>query len=163
VYIKNISTSTFSSRPSSLYPLSNSSYSGKYKYDYNVISYDIKSDIKINTNYQISFYANYGFNSYISKGREFYSYGGELNFFKNGFKKGYIGFNYRKIERDAFMDIFPDIAAYGGATGMKSYRITGCVNLNKNIYFSPYYIYSEPIDRTYKNEKAYYADFNLKF
>ncbi|MGC8727968.1 MAG: putative porin [Elusimicrobiales bacterium] len=40
VYVKGVSTSTFSSRPSSPYPLSNSVSNSKYKFDYDIISYD---------------------------------------------------------------------------------------------------------------------------
>lgn len=163
VYIKGVSTSTFISRPSSPYPLSNSSLNSKYKYDYDIISYDIKSDIKIAKNLFVSPFLNYGFNTSLSEKNKFYVYGGEAYLEGKDYKKFSLGFNYRKIENDSFLDIFPDVAAYGGATGMKSYRFVGCYSLNKNISFVPYYIYSKPLNKLYKKEKAVIFDINAKF
>ncbi|MEW6012075.1 MAG: putative porin [Elusimicrobiota bacterium] len=163
VYVKGVSTSTFSSRPSSPYPLSNSVSNSKYKFDYDIISYDIKSELKLTKNILFSAFANYGLNSSVGEKNKFYIYGTDIFFTDKEYKKASIGFNYRKLENDSFLDIFPDVATYGGATGTESYRFVGCYNLNRNISVVPYYIYSKPLDKNYKKEDAIIVDINVKF
>lgn len=162
VYIKGISTTTFSSRPSYLYPSSNTQFNSKYKYDYDIISYDLKIDFKVR---QVGYsgFINYGENLAVSKNNDFIVYGGEIYLIKNNFKKIGLSYNYRKLKQDSFLDIFPDIASYGGSTGSKSERMVLCYNLNKDISFLAYYIKSKALDYNYKSENSIIVDFNFKF
>lgn len=163
VYIKNTSTSTFTSRPNSNYLLSNTALNSKYKYDYNILSSDIKTEIKTSKNTSFVSYLNLGKNITISKNSKFNIYGFEFHINKNNSKFISLNYNYRKFQDDSFLDILPDVASYGGSTGIKSYRFFANINITKGISVVPYYIYSQPLKSIFKDEKMFLIDLNIKF
>lgn len=163
LYIKNTSTSTFTSRPNNTYLLSNTSLNSRYKYDYNILSSDIKTEIKTSKNTSFVSYLNLGKNITISKNSKFKIYGFEFNINKNNSKFISLNYNYRKFQDDSFLDILPDVASYGGSTGIKSYRFFANINITKNVCFVPYYIYSEPLKSQAKDERMFLVDWIFKF
>ena len=153
-YIKGISSTTFLARPN--YKL-NTIENGKYKYDYDVLIFDAKKGFKINSS-KLELCVSYGLNTAVSKKREIFYSG--LNY---SIKKFIFGFNYRRYDEDSFLDTYPDIAVFGGAIGIESYRYFGIYNINKNVSLSPYYIYSKTLRKfSIKPEKGFYIDVYLK-
>ncbi len=161
-YIKGSSTSSVSGRPSG-YLLSNSSSLGVYKYDYDVFNLDISYKMKIYGRYSSDLYGSYAFNSAVSSKKQAYIYGSDISFKDKRDISHSLGFNYRRIESDSWLDSYPDVAVFGGSTGIKSLRIHSYLRPSKTLCVYLAYINSMPIGHEKQNEKILLADFIVPF
>ena len=74
-----------------------------------------------------------------------------------------LGYSYRRLERDAWLDILPDSDFYGGATGVKGSEAIVNLGLAKNIWLGLDYYHTENIGNGGIEEDLFQADLNLKF
>jgi polyhydroxyalkanoate synthesis regulator phasin len=73
-------------------------------------------------------------------------------------------YNYRKIEKDAWVDWLPDSDFYGGETGTKGSEFEFTFGLSKNVTFGIDYYLSQPIDNlSNKDESLLQVDLVIKF
>jgi len=69
---------------------------------------------------------------------------------------------YRRLEKDAWLDVFPDSDAYGGKTGIKGHETEFKFGLTKNLVLELDYYHTEQINLGGK-EDLLQADFVWKF
>ncbi|MBL7203090.1 MAG: putative porin [Desulfobacteraceae bacterium] len=78
-----------------------------------------------------------------------------------------LRYNYRNLERDAWLDFLPDSDFYGGKTNAKGHNARLDFGLAKNVLFGLEYYYSEKIDyspgATSEPENLLQVDLYLKF
>lgn len=74
-----------------------------------------------------------------------------------------LGYSYRQLEQDAWLDIFPDSDFYGGATGVKGSEAIFNLGLAKNIWLGLDYYSTENIGEDSIQEDLFQADVNFKF
>lgn len=74
-----------------------------------------------------------------------------------------LGYSYRQLEKDAWLDIFPDSDFYGGATGAEGSEAIVNLGLARNIWLGLDYYHSENIEDGGISEDLFQADFNFKF
>ncbi len=70
---------------------------------------------------------------------------------------------YEKLEKDAWLDTFPDSDAYGGATDIKSYVVKAGYGLMKNVEFNTAYYHSKKISGPSNDENVLQADLLFRF
>ncbi|MBU2540898.1 MAG: putative porin [Candidatus Omnitrophica bacterium] len=71
---------------------------------------------------------------------------------------------YRRLERDAFLDTFPDSDFYGGETNAKGHEAIFQYGLLDNVILGLDYYYSEPIKGVTRNEEhLFQTDIVFKF
>jgi hypothetical protein len=70
---------------------------------------------------------------------------------------------YEKLEKDAWLDTFPDSDAYGGATDIKSYVVKAGYGLMKNVEFNTAYYHSKRITGPSNDENILQADLLYRF
>ncbi len=74
-----------------------------------------------------------------------------------------VQYSYRRLERDAWLDTFPDSDFYGGETNSKGHEIIFKLGLAKNINFGLDYYYTENIEGDNVKEQIIQLDILLKF
>ncbi len=74
-----------------------------------------------------------------------------------------LGINYRRLEADAFMDLFPDSDAYGGATNVQGIEIKGKVAIVKNVFLALDYYNMDIIEGGDNVENLFQVDLSCKF
>jgi len=75
-------------------------------------------------------------------------------------------YTYRKLDKDAWLDVFPDSDFYGGSTGVKGHRGKFAFGLSKNVSLGFAYYNSELINKSSgsnKKEDLFQSDINFKF
>jgi hypothetical protein len=72
-------------------------------------------------------------------------------------------YNFRKLQKDAWLDIFPDSDFYGGATDVKGHEIKFHYGLMKNVNFTAGYFHSERLSGGKRKENLFQADLVFKF
>ena len=70
---------------------------------------------------------------------------------------------YAKLQRDAFLDVFPDADRYSGGTNIKSHEGIAQFGLNKNVMVELDYYHSARINGANLPENIFQASANLKF
>ena len=70
---------------------------------------------------------------------------------------------YRKLEKDACLDIFPDSDFYGGKTNVKGYELILAYGLFTNTQLNLDYYKTENLSGTIVKEDLYQFDLNFKF
>lgn len=70
---------------------------------------------------------------------------------------------YERLERDAWLDIFPDSDAYGGQTNIKGYVVKAAYGLMKNVEFDTAYYRTKRIEGKANAEQLFQADLVFKF
>ena len=70
---------------------------------------------------------------------------------------------YRRLERDAWLDIFPDSDAYGGATNVKGWEFIATYAVFNNVSLSLDYYYMENIRGPEVAENILQLDLNVTF
>jgi hypothetical protein len=79
----------------------------------------------------------------------------------------FLEYSYRKLEKDAWLDVFPDSDFYGGATNVKGHEAIFNFGLWKNIWLSFDYYNSRKISvlptLPKQRENLFQVDFNFKF
>jgi polyhydroxyalkanoate synthesis regulator phasin len=72
-------------------------------------------------------------------------------------------YNYRELQKDAWLDTFPDSDFYGGATDVKGHEIKFHYGLIKNVNFTAGYFRSERLSGDKRKEDLFQADLVFKF
>ena len=70
---------------------------------------------------------------------------------------------YRRLEKDAWLDTFPDSDFYGGGTGIKGHELIFNYALKKNIALGLDYYYAENIEGPKRPENLLQVDIQLRF
>ena len=80
-------------------------------------------------------------------------------------KKGQwqVKYMYRRLEKDAWLDTFPDSDFYGGKTGVKGHEVIFDYALKKNVVLGLDYYYTQNIDGAKRPENLLQVDMKLKF
>ncbi|BBB33374.1 conserved hypothetical protein [Thermotomaculum hydrothermale] len=144
---------------------SNTYENGVLKYGYSVLNPNIELKWKIDGRY-ISFFklfGEYASNSDADNEDSAYTLG--LAFGKKIKSYGDFSFsaNYRYLEKDVWLDIFPDSDAFSGKTDAKGLELEFKYGLMKNVYLSiDYYDMKRIIDNS-QSQKRFQFDINLKF
>jgi polyhydroxyalkanoate synthesis regulator phasin len=72
-------------------------------------------------------------------------------------------YTYRKLQKDAWLDIFPDSDFYGGDTGVKGHEAKFNYGLLNNVNLGLGYYYTENLSGTKRKENLFQADLVFKF
>ncbi len=127
----------------------------KLLYDYNTIEANMQLKMKnlISATPCIALFGTYVRNLAVSQNSTGYLAG-----FKMGYEKLKRGgkwqfkIMYRYLEKDAWLDIFPDSDAYGGKTGVKGYEAEGKIMLIRGLLLGIDYYLMRPIETpSYQN------------
>jgi hypothetical protein len=70
---------------------------------------------------------------------------------------------YEHLEQDAWLDIFPDSDALGGATNVAVHKVGAEYGLAKNVWLAGTYYHSEKIEGSTTKENLVQLDINFKF
>jgi hypothetical protein len=70
---------------------------------------------------------------------------------------------YRRLERDAWLDCFPNADAYSGGTNIKGYNAGIKYGLTKNVIFDLNYFYMKRITGRSMSDEVLQVDLNFKF
>jgi hypothetical protein len=93
----------------------------------------------------------------------------------NDKNKGYekqwqLGYIYKRLEKDAWLDVFPDSDSYNGNTGVKGHKLSAGIGLAKNLTLNLAYFNMGLIDKvtsngqqTDKRQDLFQFDINWKF
>ena len=73
------------------------------------------------------------------------------------------GVHYQRLERDAWLDTFPDADAYGGKTNTEAYVLKFAYGLMENVEFATTYYYSRPLTGSDNDENNLQVDLIFKF
>jgi hypothetical protein len=74
-----------------------------------------------------------------------------------------LGYSYRRLEKDAWLDIFPDSDFHGGDTGVKGSEAIFNLGLAKNIWLGLDYYHTKNIEDDSKEEDLLQVDLNFRF
>ena len=94
---------------------------------------------------------------------------GHIYGFKFGHKKvsrqlqWKAGFHYQRLERDAWLDVFPNADAFGGETDSESYVFTFAYGLMDRIIFGTNYYISESLSDSSDDDKNLQVELLFKF
>lgn len=172
----------FANRPSATeYQQANTSYTSGgtkyYKYGYNAISPEFEGNLNILDplpvpllNYLFGYTVSYAgvFGSYVRNT----SHGADNTGWIGGVRIGQrkvedagqwqLGWSQRRLEKDAWLDTYPDSDFYGGATGVKGQRWQLAVGLLRDFAVNASWFDVHPIGGTLR-ERLLQVDVNLKF
>ena len=70
---------------------------------------------------------------------------------------------YRRLEKDAWIDAYPDSDSYGGETGIKGHEVVFTYGLAKNVTLGLDYYYMENITGPTIGENIVQTDVEFKF
>jgi hypothetical protein len=74
-----------------------------------------------------------------------------------------LAYAYRRLEKDAWLDVFPDDDFYQGQTNAKGHYLTGFFGITKNISTGVSYYHTQNILGEKQAEDRFFADLQLKF
>ena len=74
-----------------------------------------------------------------------------------------IGYCFKRLERDAWLDIFPDSDQYGGETSAKVHNVVLKYGLEKNVDLGIKYFYAEKIHGNNEPENLLQVDLQFNF
>lgn len=97
----------------------NTRYIGVLRYDYKVVSSGLSVRFEKSSLFSLSVFGEYAINTMVEKGNKAYLFGGIL-------EKGTgwtLKFMQRRLEKDAWLDIFPDSDAFNGQTGVEGQEV----------------------------------------
>ncbi|MFQ5588797.1 MAG: putative porin [Nitrospiria bacterium] len=147
---------------------SNTMTGGALRYDYDAISPALEIGLKNAAGEAVPYAALFA--EYVKNADPSDENIGLLIGFKAGARKvvkaGQWQFKYlyRKLEKDAWLDTFPDSDFAGGKTGYKGHEVVVQVGLKKNVALGlDYYMTEELNSTTDKEEKILQVDLALKF
>lgn len=139
-----------------------------YKYGYDVLNPTLSLEYSWggskNDTYAVKLFSDYVYNP--DPQDTGFLIGSKLGYRKVGKKLGdwQLGYNWRYLEDDAFLDIFSDSDAYGGDLNIKGHEFTLEVGLAKDIIWGMDLYLMEPISGSTRNtERLVQTDFVFKF
>jgi hypothetical protein len=145
----------------------NSAVGGNYQFDYN--AYTVSGELGYMTPYKnilpyVGLFGEYIYNPDPNSENKGYT---------GGIRVGYpslaklgdwqLAYAYRRLERDAWLDIFPDDDFYQGQTNARGHYLTGYFGITKNISTGVSYYHTENILGTKQAEDRVFADLQIKF
>jgi len=147
------------------------------KYDYNVINPNLEFGINnpFGDEFELVKYVgmtgDYVVNPDPSTKNKGYAVGASIGHKKVEDKKQWsLGYIYKRLEKDAWLDIFPDSDSYNGNTGVKGHKVSAAIGLAKNLTLNLAYYNMGLIDKvvssgrqTDKRQDLYQFDINWKF
>ncbi len=169
----------FGNRPSATeYQTSNTLAGTKYKYGYNSVSPDLEFNVNIMDpiampvfglfGCEITYaglYGNYIQNTQLSRDNKGWIAGVKLGQ-RSVSDSGQIqfGWNIRQLQKNAWLDTYPDSDFYGGATNVKGQKFTLAVGLMRDFAVNLAWFDARPISNSArKRERLFQTDVNLKF
>ncbi|MCG2726958.1 MAG: putative porin [Elusimicrobia bacterium] len=147
--------------------LTNTLSGGNYVYDYNIFNPSLEYVFINDENLLMPYYAVFGeyvYNGELSKNNKGYLLGLTLGHLKVA-KQRQWQFKYtrRRLEKDAWLDTFPDSDFYSGKTGVKGNEIVFEYALADNVIFGADYYNARNIGGAKKTEDLLQVDLNFKF
>lgn len=137
---------------------------GGLMYEYDPLAFDAEVGFKISDSMSASIFGQYVDSDAASNNK------GSLYGFKVGgksvigLKSWQIKINYRKLEKDAWLDFLPDSDFYGGATDVKGMEYELKLGLSKKVSMGIDYYHSKPIlGDTDVKQDVFQADLIVKF
>ncbi|HBA60542.1 MAG TPA: hypothetical protein DCZ92_06945 [Elusimicrobia bacterium] len=169
----------FAYRPSTAdgYLQSNTLKGGRYKYGYDSISPEVELNANILDPVAMPLFGLFGYNiTYAGL------FGNYLQTFDHGAgNKGWIaglklgqrkvedagqwqfGWSLRQLQKDAWLDNYPDSDFYGGSTGVQGQRYQLALGLMRDFALNLSWFDARPLGGALKRERLLQADINLKF
>ena len=159
------------------YQQANTVVGGKYKYSYNSVSPEFEANANILNPVPVPLLSAFGYN--ISYAGVFGNYIQAFDQGRNN--KGWIGglrigqrkvedagqwqagYSLRRLEKDAWLDTYPDSDFYGGSTGVKGQKFQLSLGLLRDFAVNLAYFDAKPINGPLKRERLVQSDINLKF
>ena len=74
-----------------------------------------------------------------------------------------VRWSLRRLEKDAWLDNYPDSDFYGGSVGVKGSEVLLTLGLMRDFALDLDYYRTAPISGSLKSERLFQADINLKF
>jgi hypothetical protein len=113
----------------------------------------------------VGLFGDYVTNPHPSDDNIGYAAGFKLGHAKVGAMKGDWQFKYQyvNLERDAWLDAFPDSDRYSGNTNIKGHELILDIGLSKNVSLGLDYYRSQVLEGTALPEQIFQADINMKF
>ncbi len=142
------------------------SRNGVLRHDYDALGVSAELGIK-NPLPILPFVALFG--DYVNNRKVSHADEGYLMGFKFGHKKvkkqkqWQVKAMYRKLERDAWLDIFPDSDSYGGATNIEGYEVVFTYGMLDNVILGIDYYYTERLRGSSRSENLLQVDCIFKF
>jgi len=173
------SHTVFGNRPSATeYQTANTLSGTKYKFGYNSVSPELEANVNILDPVAVPLLGYFGYNityagvfgNYIQAYEHSRDNTGWIAGFKVGQRKvedagqWQLGWNIRQLEKDAWLDTYPDSDFYGGATNVKGQKTTLSVGLLRDFAVNLAWFDARPISNgARKRERLFQTDINLKF
>ncbi len=139
---------------------------GVLKYDYDVLSPEISVEfLKVSDPIPyFSFFGEYVYNTSPESDNEGYLGGIKFGDRKvNKYGKWQFKYMYRRLERDAWLDTFPDSDSYGGRTGIKGHEVVFKFGITKNLILGIDFYRMKKIKLLKDVENLLQTDFVWKF
>ena len=112
----------------------------------------------------IGAFGDYIYNPDPSEDRDGWLIGAKIGHKKVGKAKEWQAiYSYRKLQRDAWLDVFPDSDFYGGATDVKGSEVAFQYGLMDNVIFAMDYYNTERLSGDKRTENLLQADVTFKF
>ncbi len=169
----------FGNRPSATeYQTANTVAGGKYKYGYNSVSPELEVNANILNPVPVPLLGYFGYNityagifgNYIQNTQRSVDNKGLIAGFKIGQRsvsdagQWQLGWSLRQLEKDAWLDTYPDSDFYGGATNVKGQKTQLAVGLMRDFAVNLAWLDARPISNSArKRERLFQTDINLKF
>jgi len=166
-------------RPSTAegYQQANTLVSGKYKYGYDVVTPEFEFNVNILDPITMPVLGLFGYD--VTYAGLFGSQVKALGHGKNsagwlaGLKLGQrkvedagqwqVRWSLRRLEKDAWLDSYPDSDFYGGSVGVKGSEVLLTLGLMRDFALDLDYYQSAAIGGSLRSERLFQADINLKF
>ena len=139
---------------------------GNLNLGYNIIhpQIDIGFDLDNNAISYIGFFSEYVKNMDAFQENTGYIIGSKIGHLKIKEKNQWnFVYTYRKIEKDAFLDVFPNSDFYKGNTGVVGHKVSFKYGIMKNVSIGGAYFYSKNISSLSNTENLLQIDLNVKF
>ena len=173
-------SSALSHRPSAAdgYQLANTLTGTKYLYSYDAVSPELELNANVldplplpGLNYLFGYNLSYAglFGNYIKSIDHGSNDEGWIAGFKLGQRKvedagqWQLRWSLRRLEKDAWLDNYPDSDFYGGSTNVKGQEVLLTLGLLRAFALDLDYYAARPISGNLKKERLFQADINLKF
>ncbi|MBI5744446.1 MAG: putative porin [Elusimicrobia bacterium] len=178
-HVKSHATTVLNYRPSAAdYQQGNTVAGGKYKYGYNSVSPEFEANANILDPLPVPLLSYFGYNvnyagafgSYIQNTQHSSDNRGWIAGLKIGQRKvedagqWQLAWSQRRLEKNAWLDTYPDSDFYGGATGVKGQKTQLAVGLLRDFAVNLAWFDARPIkNNARKRERLFQTDINLKF
>ncbi|MFH1406674.1 MAG: putative porin [Candidatus Omnitrophota bacterium] len=145
----------------------NSLVNNNYKYDYGTINPSFELGVKEPVEGLIPYFGIFGdyvSNFYATKGRAGYDIGFRLGYDKIDDKGQWrLKAMYVLLERDAWLDIFPESSRYSGRTNIRGVDGVFEYGIAKNSSVAAHYYCSESLTKPENPQHILQVDWNLRF